>query len=128
MLKEVSLHWRKEEKESLAGQSSPCYQGCNERPSSSAEKKLAVQKGPEWLPSTRKVAGNAFVNGAPKNNLKNGRGAVATCWPWTCLTSLADNQSFASRDAKTGLQWKSKSSQPSECLLPSKIQAIKNNE
>lgn len=77
MLKEVSLDWKKEEKESLAGQSSPCYQGCSERPSSSAEKKLAVQEGPEWLPSTRKVAGNAFVNGAPKNNLKNGRGVCS---------------------------------------------------
>lgn len=107
MLKEVSVDWRKEEKESLAG--------------------LAVQEGPEWLAGTRKVAGNAFVNGAPKNDLKNGRGAVLTCWPRTCLTSLADKQPFASQDAKTGLLWKNKGSKASKCLLPSKIQAIKNN-
>lgn len=92
------------------------------------KKNLAVQEGPEWLAGTRKVAGNTFVNGAPKNDLKNGRGAVLTCWPRTCLTSLADKQPFASQDAKTGLLWKNKGSKASKCLLPSKIQAIKNNE
>lgn len=92
------------------------------------KKKLAVQEGPEWLPGTRKVTGNAFVDGAPKNNLKNGRGAVPTCWPWTCLTSLVDNQSFTSQDAKTEVLWENKSSKASKCLLPSKIQAIKNNK